>query len=240
MKSPTWTLPPGTRAVLLCRVSDKHQTSLNDQETACRRVATDLGVPAKHTFVRSDDGVSGLKESRLEEIVAACERAPCNGGGPGYVIAFDATRFSRVGSVRVAQYKVRLTAAGWLVRYATRQPTGDQWMDDTVDALEENMGRGFSAMLQRKIPLGRRRHAAQGEYGGRPPFGLRRGSGGHLTFGAERDVATVRRIFWRYVAGATLQQIVAELDRDRIPPPVALGQEAGPLLALGVNDVRGL
>jgi hypothetical protein len=46
-----------------------------------------------------------------------------------------------------------------------------------------------------------------------------------LTVGADRDVASVRRIFKRYVAGATLQQIVAELDRDRVPPPPAVSRK---------------
>jgi DNA invertase Pin-like site-specific DNA recombinase len=235
MKPATWTLPPGTRAVLLCRVSDKKQaaqdrTSLEDQERACRALATQLGkdqhFTAKQIVVRRDPGVSGLKEDRLQAIVAACERAPCNGSGAGFVVVYDRSRFSRLDSEAVSYFTYRLRLAGWQLRSVTEPTTGDVGTDNSMNAVRSEGHAALSRMLKLKIPKGLRAHAARGEYvGSRPPFGLRRGHRGHLSFGADRDVATVRRVFRRYVAGATLQQIVAELDRDRVPPPPAVSRK---------------
>jgi DNA invertase Pin-like site-specific DNA recombinase len=211
-----WLLKAGTRCLCLGRVSTTQQAgpekiSLRQQADTTRAFALTLGVGRDRVEVREDPGVSGLDADRLEEIVAACERSPRPASQPGYVVVYDLSRFTRLGSEAAFYYLHRLRVAGWQFRDTTLKLTGNEMSDAVQLVVAAEVAAEHSRMLKRKVPPGMRAAALKGLWLGRAPHGYAIGPDRKLVPGAAEDVARVRRVFERFAEGATLAAIGDEV-----------------------------
>src|SRR6266853_6209342 len=103
LQAPPWRVPATARFLILARVSTSKQDSEAQQLDKCRAYVRDvLHGSAADIAVREDHGVSGLNETRLEDIVQACEAAPGTKGAPRSIVVYDGSRFSRLDSEAVA------------------------------------------------------------------------------------------------------------------------------------------
>ncbi len=215
----TATLKPGTRCLCLGRVSTKGQAgpdkvSLGQQAEATRAFALALGQ--EHGFsggaveLREDPGVSGLDPARLEEIVVACEGARRPKSAPGFVVVFDMSRFTRLGTQPAMYYLERLSRAGWTLRDTTLklQGTIGAEMSDAIQItvaceVAAELIRGF----RRKVFPAMAKHADRGTWnGGKPPLGYRV-EDKRLVRGDDGAIKKVRAAFKAYVDGATLESV---------------------------------
>jgi DNA invertase Pin-like site-specific DNA recombinase len=213
-RSATWTLLAGTRCLCLGRVSTKPQAgpdsvSLKQQADETRAFGLDLG--RMHHFaegqieLREDPGVSGLDEDRLVEIVTACQRAPQAAAAPGFVVVYDLSRFTRLGSETVFHYLYLLRKAGWQFRDTTLKLTGNPMTDAILIVVAAEVAAEHSRMLTRKVPPGLLKRAALGLGSGKPALGYRiHPTTGRLVPGAHSDVAKVRDIHDRVARGQSL------------------------------------
>src|SRR5260370_23980260 len=145
----------------------------------------------------------------MEEIVRACERARRPPTAPGFVVVYDLSRFSRLGSQAVFYSLQRLSDAGWQFRDTTLRLTGNAMADSIQLVVACEVAAEHSRMLKRKVPPGQRARALRGLWGGgKPPFGyvVRAGK---LAPGDAADVALVKDVFRRYASGASLSELAA-------------------------------
>src|SRR5260370_4785203 len=107
----------------------------------------------------------------MEEIVRACERARRPPTAPGFVVVYDLSRFSRLGSQAVFYYLQRLSDAGWQFRDTTLRLSGNAMADAIQIVVAAEVAAEHSRMLKRKVPPGQRARALRGLWGGgKPPF----------------------------------------------------------------------
>jgi len=120
-------------------------------------------------------------------------------------------------------FREQLYRIGWDVVLGDAPETGNEAADLFVGTGQAIASTEYRRQLRQKVVDNMPKVAAQGFWQGRAPFGYAiaeaAGDRRKLAKGSERDVATVRRIFARFNAGATLQTIAAELNRDHVPGP---------------------
>lgn len=252
MTSAPFKIAPTIRALLLVRVSTKDQATkkgttrhgkthdrsdkVSDrlQEQKCRALAHEImpTITEGEMLLKPDLGVSGLKEERLEEIVAAAEASPRPKAAPGYVLALNVSRFCRLEMLRAMGYLDRLDRAGWLVRFDFPRRSGTLMADNLMLAVLIEMAAEYSRGLKEYVAPAMRHYAEQGEVqGGRPVAGFIVGRDGHYVPKAkdDPDVVTMRRAFAAFAGGATLDAVAAEAGilattlRHRFQNPTYIG-----------------
>ncbi len=228
MTANPFTIAPEIRALLLVRVSTKDQAGerkatrrgklvsersekVSDrlQEEKCRALAREIlpNITEAEILLRPDLGVSGLKEERLEEIVAACEKSPRTAAAPGYVLALNVSRFCRLEMLRAMGYLDRLDRAGWFVRFDFPRRSGTLMADNLMLAVLIEMAAEYSRGLKENVAPAMRSYAERGEVqGGRPLPGFTVDADGHYVPkpDSDPDVKMVRRAFADVAAGTPL------------------------------------
>ena len=220
-------VPSDARTIIYRRVSTDDQAkddlaSFPEQERQCRAYAADLHRVVDHLW--DDDGVSGRDESRLERLAAWCEGHRRADGDRGLIIALKRDRWARFvhDANASAYFEYRMRRAGWDVAFALERKTGNKTADAITASLHTSMASAESEEKARRASVGMLAQARVGHWQGRAPFGYALAVDGKhrkLVDGDPGDVATVRRIFARFTAGATLQAIAAELNATKVPGP---------------------
>lgn len=229
-------LKPGTRVLCLGRVSTAKQASpdkvsLQLQADATRAFVRDLGrIQAAQVEVWEDPGVSGLDADRLEEIVAACQQQPQSTAAPGYVVVYDMSRFTRLGTEAAMFYFHRLRKAGWHLRDTTLklQGTPGAEMADAVQiTVACEVAAELSRMLKRKVRPAMEQGAKAGRLqGGTAPLGYDTRDGKLVS---NKDAKTVRDMFHAFKDGLGLKAVADQFGvgimtaRWRLTNPVYTG-----------------
>ncbi len=204
-------LKHGTRVLCLGRVSTLRQAtpekvSLTLQADAMRAFVRELRIPSHLSEMWEDPGVSGLNADRLEEIVTACEHAPRTTAA--YVVVYDMSRFTRLGTEAAMFYIHRLRKAGWHLRDTTLklQGTPGSEMADAVQiTVACEVAAELSRMLKRKVTPAMQRGVKAGRWqGGTAPFGYDKADG---KLRPNRDATTVRDMFHAFADGAGLKAV---------------------------------
>src|SRR5438445_6405660 len=218
--------PTGARCIAYVRVSTERQAgeakvSPETQLETCRRLAGEHDRTIEHVV---EDHESGAHRERLDRLVEACRAHRLQPGERGLICVYDTSRWGRFedpGDDRM--FRQLLKRLGWDVVLGDAPATGNEAADLFVGTGQAIASTEYRRQLRQKVVDNMPRVAAQGFWQGRAPFGyaLVEAAGGRrkLVKGSERDVATVRRIFARFNAGATLQAIAAELNAAKVPGP---------------------
>src|SRR6266566_6244638 len=218
--------PAGARCIAYVRVSTERQAgetkvSPETQLQVCERLAAERGYTVDHTI---EDHESGAHLERLDRLVAACQAHRLPPGQRGLICVYDTSRwgrFERPGMDRM--FREQLYRLGWDVVLGDAPETGNEAADLFVGTGQAIASTEYRRQLRQKVIDNMPRVAAQGFWQGRAPFGYAvaeaAGDRRKLVKGSERDIATVRRIFSRFNAGATVQAIAAELNVAKVPGP---------------------
>jgi DNA invertase Pin-like site-specific DNA recombinase len=151
------------------RQAGEDKTSLADQRRAIGAMSSVVG----EWFV--DEGVSGgtaEKRPGFMQLVAFCESHPRRDGS---VLVLNDSRWGRFTDPEEASYwRVRLSKAGWRVRFVENDAT----TDPTTRTLMRAIGSATSSATREAIKANARRGAQgtaeKGFWGRREPFGFRR------------------------------------------------------------------
>jgi len=218
--------PAGAKCIAYVRVSTERQAgetkvSPETQLARCRTLAVERGYTVDHTV---EDHESGAHLERLDRLMVACQAHRLPPGTRGLIVVYDTSRWGRFERPGVAQmFREQLHRFGWDVAIGDAPDTGNDAANLFVSAGQDIASSEYRKQLRAKIVDNMPRVAAQGFWQGRAPFGYALaevdGDRRKLVKGSERDVSTVRRIFSRFNAGATLQVIAAELHKDKVPGP---------------------
>ena len=215
-------LPPGARCIAYVRVSTERQAgetkvSPETQLNACRQYAEEHGYAVDHVV---QDEESGAHLERLDRLRDACKAHRLPVGARGLIVYYNASRWGRFEDHRYAlMYRMEFNRLGWDVRSAT-EPNDELGFGE----LGQDLGSSnYRKQLRQAVIDNMPKVAAQGYWQGRAPFGYAvatvEGGRHKLIPGAARDVATVRRIFKRFLDGASLLTIATELNADHVPGP---------------------
>lgn len=201
-----------TAAAIYARFSSDMQNprSVEDQQTLCRDFALRNGMTVVATFEdRARSGASILGRDGLLDLM---ERAKAGEFDTVVVEALD--RLSRDQEDLAGIYK-RLSFAGIKI-IAVHDGQADQ-MQIGIRGL---VGALFLQDLSHKVRRGMAGVTRDGRHAGGRAYGYRpiAGAPGELEI-VEAEAAIVRRIFAESADGATPRNIVADLNREMIPPP---------------------
>ncbi len=222
----TPSIPPNARCVAYVRVSTEKQAgekkvSPETQLEVCRRLATERLLTVDHVI---EDHESGAHLERLDRLVAACRAHRLPAGQRGLIVVYDTSRWGRfedAGDDRM--FRQLLKRAGWDVAIGNEPSTGHQAADLFVSTGQAIAASDYRLQLRQRVIDNMPKVAAMGYWQGRAPFGYAvaaaEGKRRKLVQGDERDVATIQRIFQRYVSGKTLQAIADALNAEKAPGP---------------------
>lgn len=199
-----------TRVALYARYSSERQNE--------RSIADQLAVLSRHCEARgwsvvgvfSDAAISGAALANrpgLLSAVGAAER-----GEYDVLLAEDQDRFAR-NLEHQAHVFNRLKRLG--IRLATLSTDSVTLVDTALRGL---MAELFLDNLSQKTRRGMHSNAEKGLATGSRTFGYRSAPGGAMAI-VEAEAEVVRRVFRRWVEGASCRQIAAELNADGVHAP---------------------
>jgi site-specific DNA recombinase len=200
------------RAVVYARFSSDRQRdrSIDDQVALCREFAARQGWTIQAIY--ADHAASGSTMHRRPELTRMLTDAEARRFD--VMLAEDIDRLAR-GEGDAPKLRERMEFLGVEIHtladgHVTKLHAGLKGLMSSLflDNLITHTKRGMAGVVRDG------RHAGGRAYGYRPVAGKR----GELMI-VETEAAIVRRIFDRYLAGDTLRQIAAALNRDGIAPP---------------------
>lgn len=188
----------------------QREASLEDQLRNCRQYAARMGWP--EPVVYTDAAVSGARNDRpgYLRLLADAPRFDV-------ILVDDLTRLSR-DSVEATKATRRLTFAGVrVIGVSDGLDTGRKGHKAEV-GLRGLMGELYLDDLREKTHRGLMGRALDGASAGGLPYGYRVSATGQREI-REDQAEIVRRIYAEYLAGRSPREIVAGLNRDRVPSP---------------------
>ncbi len=215
----------GKRVGIYARYSSDRQreSSIDDQVHRCREFAEERGATAPPDLVFADRATSGASMARagLEALLAAAAA-----GRIDAVITEDVSRLSRdladaATIFRQLQYDdvpllgvadgVDSREKSSKLTFGVRALLADAYLEDLRDKTRRGLkGRHLAGLSTGGLPYA---------YRSQPVTGPTGDVTGHSIHIVEEQADVVRRIFDRYVAGASHAAIARELNADRIDPP---------------------
>jgi site-specific DNA recombinase len=204
------------RVVGYIRVSTDTQATdgygLTVQERAIRAFAESQGYELLDVIV--DAGVSGaIAPAKREGFARVLELAAA--GEISTLIVYKFDRLSRVMTDAVLVANDLQSRLGVSLRSVTEPLDTASPIGRTLFGLLAGMAQAERDAITQRTLNGRKQKAREGGYAcGRVPFGYRAVGDGNLTVDADQ-AATVRQIFSLRADGASLRQIVAQLNADR-------------------------
>jgi len=223
-------IPTGARCIAYIRVSTEKQAgekkvSPETQLEVCRGLATERGLTVDYVV---EDHESGAHLERLDRLYAALQAHRLPTGQRGLLVVYDTSRWGRFdkkdgGAGLDQMFRMQFRRIGWDVRIGDAPETGHDAADLFVQTGQAIAATEYRTQLRQRVIDNMPKVAAMGFWQGRAPFGYgliaAEGKRRKLVKGDERAVATVQRIFQRYVGGKTLQAIAAELNAEKVPGP---------------------
>src|SRR5690606_3887343 len=188
----------------------QREASLEDQLRNCRQYAARMGWP--EPVVYTDAAVSGARNDRpgYLRLLADAPRFDV-------ILVDDLTRLSR-DSVEATKATRRLTFAGVrVIGVSDGLDTGRKGHKAEV-GLRGLMGELYLDDLREKTHRGLMCRALDGASAGGLPYGYRVSATGQREI-REDQAEIVRPIYAEYLAGRSPREIVAGLNRDRVPSP---------------------
>jgi site-specific DNA recombinase len=209
-----------TKVAIYIRWSTEDQgegTTLEVQSETCRAYLTSQGWVVNPELVFIDDGYSG---GSLERPAMARLRAAVSSGEVQCVVVYKLDRLSRS-----VVDTVNLVCREWDGRCSIK--SAREPIDTTTQAGKMffytlvNYAEWERSVIKERTFSGKLRRAQEGRNPGfRPPYGYLPGEGGAFVVVPE-EAAVVGRIYRDYLAGMGIRQIVAQLNREGVPPRAA-------------------
>lgn len=211
---------PITRAAVYLRVSTEEQANngygLDVQRERCLAMAIVKGWHVEEVNIYRDEGISGTKgidrRPGLAALVAAVEM-----GNVDAVIVLSLDRLARKAAITLDLVDRIVAAGAELVSCKesidTTTPAGRFFV--TVLAAMAQWER--DNIVERTTAGRNQRGKIDGEKGGRLPYGYTRSAQGIDV--DPRAAGVVRFVFSQHLAGASLREIAAELNRRNTAPP---------------------
>lgn len=221
--------------------TERQDYSLEFQTATNAAFALAHGYEIVRTY--TDAGLSGLTIEKRDGLKALI--AEVLGGSADYrvVLVYDVSRWGRFQNPdQAAHYEFLCAEAGVRVEYCAEPFDNDGSPTSTlIKHLKRAMAAEYSRDLSQKVMRAQRGLLAQGFWmWGDAPYGYRRevidkegrpcpvedgslwrkkqGVHTRLTLGSTAEIETVRRVFRRYLRGASIASIARELNRDGVAP----------------------
>jgi DNA invertase Pin-like site-specific DNA recombinase len=206
-------------AVAYYRMStDRQDKSIDGQRVEVERYASKHGYVIIREYL--DEAISGdntEKRIAFQRMIAdAADR-----GDFQAILCWDQDRFGRFNSLEAGYWIHPLIKRGVIL--ATVAQGAIDWNDFTgrvMYAIQQEGKNQFLRDLARNSLRGAIARAKTGQWpGGAPPYGFEVGLDGHLVFGEQSEVATVRSIFRMRLEGMGYRTISNQLNKLGIKGP---------------------
>ena len=224
-------LPPAELAAIYARFSSDNQReeSIVDQIASCRAWAGTNGVTVLDAHIYSDSAQSGASHDRagLLALKAAAEQ-----GQFGVVIVDDLSRLARDNAYMLGLLSDFRYLGVRLVAVADHLDTSDEEATFLIQ-IRGAINQLFIRDLSKKTLRGQLGQKKRGYFVGEKTFGYssrphgavrvdkagRPRPEGYTMHVEPSQAAIIVRIFKEYVAGTSVRGVVAQLNKDGVPPP---------------------
>ncbi len=247
-------------AAMYVRMSTEHQQySTENQSDVIREYAARRGLEIVETF--TDAGKSGLRIDGRDALKRLIEKVQTGNAQFRTILAYDVSRWGRFQDAdESAYYEYICKRAGITVQYCAEQFENDGSIaSNIVKTVKRAMAGEYSRELSAKVFQGQCRLIELGfRQGGPSGFGLRRmlidergQAKGELQRGEKKsiqtdrvilvpgpedEVATVRRIYRRFLDGASERDIARELNAESILTDRGMAWTRGTVRELLTNE----
>ena len=208
------------RVAAYCRVSTKQEEQLNSYETQVRyytdRINREPGW--KLAGIYADKGITGTsmkKRDEFNKLIRQCKR-----GKVDMIIVKSISRFARntLDCLKITRMLRELKVDVYFEEQNLHSidPSSEFYI-----SIYGSVAQSESENISHNVAWGKARSAKEGNvfFSYKSFLGYRRGADGKPEIDPEQ-AEIVRRIYSRYLAGHSLQQIAGDLTKDGIPTPM--------------------
>jgi DNA invertase Pin-like site-specific DNA recombinase len=210
---------PPVPAVAYYRMStDRQDKSIASQKNEVEQYAAKHG----YTILREykDEGISGDDTERRKGFQRMVADARDRGDFDA-ILCWDQDRFGRFNSLEAGFWIHPLMQAGiHLATIAQGRIDWEEFAGRLLFAIQQEGKNQYLVDLARNVARGLRDRYVQGKWCGKAPYGYVVGPDGHLAFGDQQEIATVRAIFrMRADEGLGYGTIAMRLNAKGVPAP---------------------